>query len=942
MNIPVRFRYSDAPLRPAAAWLLDGATSAEWLAALLAAELPLAAAQLRIVPTTPFDPTPCGVLVTDTAASPHAADARPKSPRLHAYGLAHRRLYLPVEATWEPSIAGAELEALLDDDEAVYVWHPRAGLLRYGAKAVLRVGQLLAAPSPRAERWDRAVPGVAISAKLTSLEPEFTPSAQQVLEDGRGDIGTQRPQSDLMPPSPNEAASGPMAAMGRAVERGLAGGLLWLAKQMPQGRGGAGSGASGPNWLESLQEWAASKLQRISESLEAARHRELTRMMNLLQNDPDEGLKFALPMGGGENRGIAPPSSTLGPRNVDFRLGNLGGGGPTDHWDMPWEMQRKLIQRYRELAAREIQLGRHRRAAYIYAELLNDIQTAANTLEDGRHYREAAALYEEKLKRPLDAARCLRRGGLRSEAITIFDRLGEHETVGDLYAELEQADEAEAAWRRAAAMKLKAGDVLGAATLLETKIKDVDEAYTRLTDAWPHTKQASLCLTTAFGLLARHERHEQAAALVAELPELRATSWSPPTLVEVLGAQALEYPSDVVRERAAEQVRVVASARLTSPTVDHEEAVRLARVVGGLVPRDKLLARDGQRYLDRRRKATKPIAASVAGLVVKTETIQHVGQLQLPRDVEWQTAVATDDAIYAAGQREREVVVRRTDWDGSTQEGPIGTNWIVDWTEMERRIALTVDPYVIGDRVLVHVCGTEPLTSAHYFMPRDRHPTKVEVGSHRGLSRGSYGMCVSDRGMLHILQDGGESLLVYLHAQEKKSLTGFVALDLLGLPGPLEECRLPLPVFANERGVYVGLGTNLCRIRSGMKAEIMQTASPITQLIGSPKGTRPRLAVAMETGGLMLWDDEMNGELGAFASTMSNPMITLTRDGSLVVASAGEIETYSTHDRKLKLTGRTPVAARMIPPIAALAMRQTNRFAILSGDGMLRFYELKV
>lgn len=929
MNIPIRFRYSDAPLRPAAAWLIDGATSAEWLAALLAAELPLAAAKLRIVPTGALDPTPCAVLVTDTAASPHAADSLPKSPRLHAYGLAHRRLYLPVEATWEPCVAGTELEALLDDDDAVYVWHPRAGLLRYGAKAVLRVSDLLAAPAPRAERWDRAVPGIALTSKLASLEPEVTPTAQQVLDGGRGDIATQRPQAELMPPSPKEAPSGPMAGMGRAVEQGLAGGLMWLAQKMLHG-------GKEPNWINALEKWAQSKLQRISESLEAARNRELHRLMNLLQNDPDEGLKFALPMGGGESRGIAPPSSTLGPRNVDFRLGNLGGGGPTDTWNMPWEMQRKLLERYRELAAREIQLGRHRRAAYIFAELLNDVQTAANTLEDGRHYREAAALYEEKLKRPLDAARCLRRGGLRTEAIAIFDRLEEHEIVGDLYAELERTDEAHAAWRRAVNVKLGAGDGLGAAELLERKLNDIDGAYAILTDAWPHTKQASLCLTTAFGLLARHERHDQAAALVAALPELRATSWSPPTLVEVLGAQALEYPSDVVRERAAEQVRVVASQRLTSPTVDHEESVRLARVVGGLVPRDKLLARDGQRYIDLRRKAkTKPNTVPVA----KTEAIHLLRELKLPSFAEWQTAVATDEAIFAAGFRERELVVVGTDWNGRETDEALGPAWLVDWADAERSIALAVDLY--GDVVTAHVCGAEPLTVNHFFKRSDRFPEGFIVGSHRGLSRGSYGLCVSDRGMLHILQDGGESLLVYLHAQDKKSLTGFVALDLLGLPGGLDGCTLPLPVFANDSGVYVGLGTNLCRIRSGTKAEIIQTPSPITQLVGSPKGTRPRLAVGMEAGGLMLWDDELQGALGSFASTMHNPRITLTRDGSLVVASAGEIETYSTHDRKLKFTGRTTVATRMMPPIAALAMRQANRFAILSADGMLRYYELK-
>lgn len=927
MNIPVRFRYSGAPERPASAWFIEGNASAEWLAELLAWDRPHADARLLIVPTSPLDPTPCGLLVTGLGSTGHQA-ASHVSPRTRPYGLAHRRLYLPIEAAWEPQLAGAELESLLDDEDSTYVWHPRAGLVRFAPGAALRVSDLLVAPPPCTERWDRAVPGLALSTKLTSLEPEFTPTAEQVLDDARGDIATEKPRAELMPPTPNEAKPGLLGAAGRAAERGLAGSLKWFTQQLPRNDKAA-------NWVNALEQWAEARLRRISQSLDAARNRELHRLMNLLQNDPDEGLRFALPMGGGESRGIAPPSDRLGRRDVDFRLGGLGGGGPADVWNMPFDLQRQLTQRYRELAAREIALGRHRRAAYIFAELLNDLPTAAVTLEDGRHYREAAALYDGKLKRPLEAARCLRRGGLRTEAIALYDRLGEHELVGDLYAELEQSDDAQAAWRRAVAVKLKADDVLAAATLLEAKLADVEEAYARLVAAWPHTKQAQLCLTAAFALSARTERHDQAAALVDQLPTLpRPSPETVATLVELLGKQALEYPSDAVRSRALDQTRLVAAERLTLPTLDVDEVQRLTRVVGSLVPNDRLLSRDAQRFAEQRRK--KPVRAAAAS---SRERLRLAHEVRLQRSVVWQTAVATDDAIYAAGFFDRELIVVRTDWSGAAPEEAVGRSWRFDLGAVERRIALAIEP-TGGERLFVHVCGAEPVPSNRYFRANDRFPDAVEVGPHRGFSAGTYGLHSSERGALHVVQDGGESLLVQFHSSETQpGLTGLVALDLLNLPAGIEGCRMPLPIAAGTGGIFLGVGANLCRLRApGYDNDIVPTPSPITHFVASAKGARPRLVVGMETGGLMIWDDDFSGRFTTFADDMLEPRCALTRDGSLVAAGHGKLEVYSSVDRRLKLSGQ--LAVQGLSACAAVARRQVNRFALLSTDGALRIYDL--
>ena len=155
----------------------------------------------------------------------------------------------------------------------------------------------------------------------------------------------------------------------------------------------------------------------------------------------------------------SPPGNELVSRDINFNLNTLGGGSPADVWNIPPDQQYLLIQQYRELAAREIRLGRHRRAAYIFAKLLGDLVSAAGTLEAGHHFREAAALYRDRLNRPVDAAKCLERAGLLDEAALIFIECGLFEQAADIYVRLERQEEAEQLLRSWAEQLISNGDL---------------------------------------------------------------------------------------------------------------------------------------------------------------------------------------------------------------------------------------------------------------------------------------------------------------------------------------------------------------------------------------------------------------------------------------------------------------------------------------------------
>ena len=155
-----------------------------------------------------------------------------------------------------------------------------------------------------------------------------------------------------------------------------------------------------------------------------------------------EGSSTRVAPRGGTHRGLAPPVGRLTSRRVDFQLGALGGGRALDPWDVPYDLQQKLLAKYRELANREKRLKRYRRAAYIYAELIGDVETAAAVLEEGKHFREAAEIYRKHLHKPLLAARTYESGGLFREAVEIYEELELWEEAGDVYGKMEQSSKA--------------------------------------------------------------------------------------------------------------------------------------------------------------------------------------------------------------------------------------------------------------------------------------------------------------------------------------------------------------------------------------------------------------------------------------------------------------------------------------------------------------------
>jgi tetratricopeptide (TPR) repeat protein len=943
MNITLELRYSDAPLREAEAWFIAGGDPAVWLAEMITWQVPLNEARLLLIPGGDGG-TIAGVVVVPGRQPVRRHAALP-------YGRLAGRLLLPVEAAVNPPMTEAEIEDLLPSGKSLLVWHPSAGLLQFGEENQLTVAQLLHRGPRTSRQWDAAVPGVATNQRLLSIEPLVRPSLGDIVRLGQDDIGSEPLAGGKLPRATSEPAGGAVgrvvAGAGMAAASAVAGAVAAAAGAVgaalrklagagmggssggggPSGRGAMSTGASpsgGPNWLQRLAAWAEEKRKAMQQDLDRLRHREIERLLHALKHSPDEGLRFALPLGNCGRQGY-PPGAHLPDHGVDFRLPGIAGGGAVDFWDVSPEYQHRLAQSYRELANREIRLGRHRRAAYIFAELLGDLTSAAATLADGGHFREAAVLYEERLKQPLAAARCLERGGLWAEAIAIYERLNEWETVGDLYRKLDQPEAATAAYRRAVDRRLAAHDRLGAAKLLETKLDAAEEALETLVGGWPDSAQAEQCVDESFRLVALLRQHERARDQVAMLRQATHSQTKLAPLAARLAAVATDYPDDGVRHAAVETTRSIVSTGLAEASL--AESQSLLRSLGLLVPSDRLLERDCRRYQEHRAAVISRLAQrpSRAG----SRLPKRVNSFRLPAG-EWRTAVSIGEEFYAVGVYRDHFLLIRANWDGAVQlaAGEV-------WQTMNGYSAdpvLAADPRGVG-RLFAYTAPGQPQTVLR-FAATNQFPRPLEAGPHHGVGENLIGMCYGDASSTLLARLACDEVIEVATYNDERYLEGKRTVRCM--PDSWDEYQFPLPLFSRQSTIYLGIGRQLITHYGIQEATLVH--SPIRHITGSASHTRSRVVLTCEQGGIVIWGKGDSSRQSTCAMDLFDPVVGLTRGGWLVAATSEAIQVYGTHDGRLSFVGESEGPGQ--PPVAVLPTGDADRFALLQADGGVSVYRV--
>lgn len=896
MQLPLAIRYTRNRQRETVAWLIHGTDAGTWLAELSRWGVELGQLELRLVPASERDGTPVAALVTIASGTQPTV-----SCRCQQYGCIAERLFLPANARLDPEALEAEIAELLTGHDEEYVFNPAVGLVRFDEGQTLRIADLLQSPSKSETDWGWAQPGNAMCRRLVSVEPEQPPTVEAILAVGRDDIATEKEVPKHLPTGSTSTGS---SAEGDQDQRG-GGGMLSRALHGLGKALGYGNSSAEPSSGDNA----------------------LNRLMRLLRDMPDEGLRYALPLEGPEPRGSSPPSQHLFRQDVDFDLGRLDRGGAGSSWYVSAQQYEDLRHTYRELANREIRLGRHRRAAYIFAHLLNDLSDAAAALRSGEHWREAAILYRDRLRNRQAAAECFEQGSLWAEAIEAYRDLDAFEKVGDLHRKLQQCEEAEAAYREAVRRHLDSYDFIEATRLLERKLDSPDEALEALAAGWPGSPQAAQCLQEAFRILAGGDRHEDAREIIKSINPANLAVPTVCNALNVLTNVAKEYPDAAIRDFSTDKVRVTAAQVL--PKSSDAQKQELLQQLRSLTPNDRLLARDCHRYSQSERAQGRTKKNRLSGGGASLELLRKTS---LAADKEWTAAARTEGACYFAGYEGDTVFVQRKRWELFAKEDDF-----VSW-----RVApgLAGAPVLLQPQAHVwfHIVGlSEPLATVE-IPATYTHPHKTPVGQHPGFTGQTCGIARSPDGILWLLERRRDELLVNAYGSRER---------LLGsqpIPMP-PEARLGgtaafdrIPFAAGSTHLFLGLGRDVYCVRRGVGLEVVRVPGEIRGIWLPPEESPDCVLVACAEGVYLLRQRRTECEVEVVNESMSRPVCGFTKDMRIVLLTEGQYEIYQRAGGHCELTGAGRLAQHV--PMAVLTARHLDQILVCYTNGELALFRL--
>lgn len=691
--------------------------------------------------------------------------------------------------------------------------------------------------------------------------------------------------------------------------------------------------------------------QQAIASVFLSRHdREMRRLLWLLETDPDLGLRYAVPLVAGAGRGLASPAPGLGEGPVDYGARRGAEGG---FFAVSPEHSFALSLRYRDLANREISLGRHRRAAFIHAHLLGDLESAASVLAAGGHLREAALLYEEKLGKPDRAAALLESGGHLSEAVLLYERLGDHEKAGDIATRLGQPERAEGFYRLAIERRLDADDPLAAALILDGKLGDTDAAIEILTRACPGSHQASACGMEAVSYLGRLGRHAATREFMRRVAREGSETPDRASMTAMLLARiAGSYPDEATRRLAADQTRLLAAALL--PSFDGESLAPILEALRSLEPRDRLLERDARRYFEERRGSARTRR--------RLRRLVRRGGVDLPAG-RWSALATAGAALVAAGLCERQVsvarvvvpgvvqVATRREWcagvgsDGATAEPPL----LLAISSRRRRVVVQAllgfalpgvvtlpaigeeGEMVVGSHPAFAGSGQVPVVAAMAFTGSSMadHDTRFDLLRCRVDAHGSAAW-VRER----FVSDSDELLGTWtLELPVTSNVPLILPAACFWGSGP-EIGRL---CVASDDALHYHTVNESLHGRPWTSEDVLRTPGPVLRLAG-PMPSPHCVAASLEDGGVVVEGCRQT----RFGDGLHAPHCCFLPGSSrLVAASRGTIEIYDlSGDRATLLDTHRDGSLEPTALVPVGSGPRRDGFAILSAGGRIEFFDV--
>ncbi len=967
------------PLRQQVAWFIAGGNSETILLEFVRWGVPLERLVIRPIPRSFADATLRGVLVTETGHSgaPANSSDEPKEKTVPRNGIAFgqigKRIFLPTDAMILPAVHDQELVSLLPADDSEYLWHPSSGLIRMEPSEVLGIVDFLKIPVEDFRRWDPASPGILFRSRLLEVEAEQPLNADEVLEESAGDIGSEPLWSDEVPTASFGSIQNFLAGLrqlvramiSRVFQRKPQSGTNTAAtpplpRETPLPKGGlVGRFVTGASELASrglgillkplVAIGEAMKNQLATSSLgerinQTARDREIARLLKRLNTDPDEGLRYAFPIDGLDNgRGKAPTSNQLAPHDIDWTNTQSGAGQLSDRWQISKPNLVRLTAQYRQLAIRELQLGRFRRAAYIFSALLGDHASAAGALEQGGHYREAAAIYRDRLNRSADAARCLERAGLLDEAARLYEEIGELAKAAELHSRLDRPDQAIRLYRILVFGLISQHNFLAASRILHERLQDLEGALATLSRGWPNSTTAQACLHETISLLGAHQRHADTLVLIRQLrAEYCKDRNQQRSTAIVLSGVAIDYPEGNVRAAACDTVQVIVASALEAYPLS--EASFFLDLLKKMIPQDKLLDRDCDRFRQQRRPSL-PTSRLPPPAVEKLFRLEVFREPSAP-PTEWRNAKSSGNHVEIIGFQNSTLILRKSPWH------QLRAGSELNWSKVNPEARLIFEPLTNGSgTTYVHSTEYRPLgfQSTTYLEPPeiDGEYSEWRAGSPPRASNRTLAIAVEPNGAIWEIRAGNDDFELYF-------------INIKGIPF----LQATLPSFTNplrniaEEIVFLVVMKNLCYVsiydqiflvttkisfsgkdygptQKGLPYEHFLSLPSIPEiLLGGTIDSEAWLLVLYPVGGKLVCCADRDIHI-PIAESLPTPKGLILLEKFVVIAADREVQVYHIRRRRLFLLGTCPIG---FTPIAVTSTVNLCEFAVFGAAGEIEAF----
>lgn len=404
--------------------------------------------------------------------------------------------FIPERSILYPAMTTSEIEKLFHTHK--HIIHPEFGLVEL--METVNVKALLQEPQLKSYTVIQPEPPVFIPRKVNSFQVEPV-SPEEVMRNLEENVF---PKSEKMEDKPLSLFEKAKLSLYKTLLPGKG------TKQDAAGNPIAGEEEGSGIWnklkamlqktLSDKDNAWANKLQKDYEDLEKRNQKEIDKLLDLLKNNPEEALRYAIPLDNeGTSRGGENTHLNLSKRWNDFSLFSnyqsaRQGSGSINLGDHFHELQKQ----YNSTAEELIKQKEFQKAAFVYMKLLKNQYKAGETLETGKHYQEAATVFLKHANDKNRAAQCYEKGNMINNAIELYKDLNENEKVGDLYMNIHKTKEAFVYFEKVADAYKEKNQYVKASLIYKEKMNNGLAGQSMLMEGWRNNMDSLNCLHTYF------------------------------------------------------------------------------------------------------------------------------------------------------------------------------------------------------------------------------------------------------------------------------------------------------------------------------------------------------------------------------------------------------------------------------------------------------------